>query len=532
VQIMEDFKVAERVALPGLTAKPHGQPPGRSPDRAPPTKQPEKPKGHRLKQLLGRGEKTDDAGASEKPVSRPRLDPSVVLETLGVPAPLRVGSGCHALLARSLAAAYNALRDLSDDREWGGRNQDGSTTRPPPTPRYDPANFMPSSLSYQQLPLVGRNQWLAFLHALLFADERQARDLTDCGFGRTLAEIWNGGVAGGDPSNASAASNSPLDEMVDRMWQRIYQQPGRWRGKALPQIANAIYVHGYLGLDQQPPSGKQKASAADARYWKSLPAAMNVGARRQGDEFDPGEFYYLGDRVESTYRIYIHANHAVVDSVLGAVQAEMAKQKHPWCAKIASPVEAQFRPDTVVIYVTEPDPAHVQALAKKLDGVIAARNRIDSVPPLTTAVARGLSMAWDPECVDPDHSFGSFHAGILAEAFYDVVANMATPTRSALAATARLFFGMYGVDPDRPADRPSKLPDTSPPNMARFAGEDDGTQAALYELTQRSSDRAPRTSPMKNQQLRVQVMPTNANDVANAKRNLKQKPAVNKPHDT
>ena len=370
------------------------------------------------------------AGGLSQPTTS--LDP--IWRALAVPPELR-NRPCHTLLARSIELAYNAVKLLRTEQDRMASND----TR---VPKYYLDTFA-ANLGYHDRPLIDRARWADVLIALFFGDPARAEDLRSHGFTEDrLRKIWQ------------ATSSDDREEMVpsllditDSLW-RVYLDPACWFNRTIKQIAEVIYTRCYL---RQSPdtevSSTTKATEKDASYLRDVhevygkePSTLAPGAI-----FDATSFVTHGRPTKTRFRIYVHCQVDTAIDVLREVVKLQARTKAIQYTKIASSREIGTRPDGIVIYV-DGDEAVATQIANELSGAVAGTLETGT-PALTCEVQPGIGISWNPQSVlkTEMHSFGTFQAGILAEALYDMVASSTTRSPGLLCASIARMYRRYGI---------------------------------------------------------------------------------------
>lgn len=174
-------------------------------------------------------------------------------------------------------------------------------------------------------------------------------------------------------------------------------------------------------------------------------------------------FYWIGDPLSATKRVYIHALHAHAALTLLAACADWLDEIPGFLAiKVTGPGDMN-RADTLVAYLYD-DGAQAQ-LVERLRALVQRQAGLvgDPLPPVVRRVDRGLGVADEPpefrvfEADDAAHSFGEAYAAIVWQALSN------TPAVVLPMADGRHFLDnvLYtlrslGVDPQRPHEFPDR----------------------------------------------------------------------------
>ncbi|HWI70872.1 MAG TPA: T3SS effector HopA1 family protein [Baekduia sp.] len=107
-------------------------------------------------------------------------------------------------------------------------------------------------------------------------------------------------------------------------------------------------------------------------------------------------------------RLYFNMDLAGLPALIARLTGLLAGEPEPWLVKCATDPATHARADATIAYLT---PESATRWAGAL--VACAHGARNTVPPLTLAVAPGLSAAFDP---GPSESFGTHRCGLIAEA--------------------------------------------------------------------------------------------------------------------
>lgn len=144
-------------------------------------------------------------------------------------------------------------------------------------------------------------------------------------------------------------------------------------------------------------------------------------------------------------RVYLSVAWHQVGAVLAQLVPTLDASGRAWSLKCPSRALGFARVDALVVYVAKDDWQIFEPLLRGLAARIAASMR-SSVPPLTLAIGRGMSVADSPGQL---HSFGQSRCLALAEGVLTLIARRHLKPSSAVEVLKR-SLSSHGVDPSRP----------------------------------------------------------------------------------